>query len=282
MSLPAELLAAYDTQVRAAEASNLPAGANAVADPPIIRIVGQYRGLVSGPADLGIGGEALDSLIARQLDFFRARGEAFEWKTHGHDRPSGIPGRLIAAGFVPEPQETVMVGLAKDMTASAPALPEGVTIGQVVDETDMRRIAGMESEVSGEDWSWLADDLTGRVRRGGTTVLAAEADGRVLSAAWLVVKPGTEFAGLWGGSTLMEWRGRGLYRTLVARRAALAAELGVRYLQVDASADSRPILERLGFIPVTTTTPYVWTPGPKVFISADPPRKSNSARIRRC
>jgi hypothetical protein len=29
---------------------------------------------------------------------------------------------------------------------------------------------------------------------------------------------------------------------------------------VDASSDSRPILERLGFIAVTTTTPYVWSP----------------------
>jgi len=56
--------------------------------------------------------------------------------------------------------------------------------------------------VWGEDWSWLADDLLGRMRRGQTTVFAAEAGGRILSAAWLVLKPGTEFGGLWGGSTL--------------------------------------------------------------------------------
>jgi hypothetical protein len=29
---------------------------------------------------------------------------------------------------------------------------------------------------------------------------------------------------------------------------------------VDASDDSRPILERLGFVAVTTTTPCVWSP----------------------
>ena len=29
---------------------------------------------------------------------------------------------------------------------------------------------------------------------------------------------------------------------------------------VGGADDSRPILERLGFIPVTTTTPYVWSP----------------------
>ncbi len=46
----------------------------------------------------------------------------------------------------------------------------------------------------------------------------------------------------------------------MARRAEAATERGVRYLQVDASDDSRPILERLGFVAVTTTTPYVWDP----------------------
>jgi hypothetical protein len=31
---------------------------------------------------------------------------------------------------------------------------------------------------------------------------------------------------------------------------------------VDASDESRPILERLGFVAVTTTTPFVWSPMP--------------------
>lgn len=65
---------------------------------------------------------------------------------------------------------------------------------------------------------------------------------------------------LWGGATLPAWRGRGIYRALVAHRAKLAAERGRRYIETDASDDSRPILERLGFVAVTTTTPYVWSP----------------------
>jgi GNAT superfamily N-acetyltransferase len=70
----------------------------------------------------------------------------------------------------------------------------------------------------------------------------------------------TEFVTFWGGATLPAWRGRGIYRALVAHRAQLAAERGRRYIEVDASDDSRPILERLGFVAVTTTTPYVWSP----------------------
>ena len=64
----------------------------------------------------------------------------------------------------------------------------------------------MESEVWAEDWSWLADNLITRIASApaDTAVFAVsdEATGRVVSAAWLVFYPGTEFAGLWGGSTL--------------------------------------------------------------------------------
>jgi len=122
----------------------------------------------------------------------------------------------------------------------------------------------MESEVWGEDWGWLADDLIARIASApdDIAVFAAydRAADRMVSAAWLVFYPGTEFAGLWGGSTLAAWRGRGIYRALVAVRARRAVARGVRYLQVDASDDSAPILRRLGFGAVTTTTPYVWTP----------------------
>ena len=69
--------------------------------------------------------------------------------------------------------------------------------------------------------------------------------------------PGVDFAGLFGGVTLPEFRGRGLYKATVARRAELARERGYRWLYVDALPTSRPILERLGFVKLTTTRPYV-------------------------
>jgi hypothetical protein len=48
-----------------------------------------------------------------------------------------------------------------------------------------------------------------------------------------------------------------VFRALVAHRARLVAERGYTYLQVDASSESRPILRRLGFTELTTTTPYI-------------------------
>lgn len=90
--------------------------------------------------------------------------------------------------------------------------------------------------------------------------VVAPAGGEPVSAARMELVPGARFAGLWGGGTVRDWRGRGIYRALVAHRARIAAARGHRYLQVDASAQSRPVLERLGFVPLTTTTPYVYTP----------------------
>ena len=69
--------------------------------------------------------------------------------------------------------------------------------------------------------------------------------------------PGRAFAGLYGGSTVPEYQGRGVYRALVAARAAEARRWGHRYLTVDARESSRPILQRLGFQPLTSISDWV-------------------------
>ncbi|MET7290137.1 GNAT family N-acetyltransferase [Streptomyces sp. NPDC005573] len=254
-----ELRDVYDAQLRGVTA---PGGSARVEkDGPLTRVVGWHRGFVTGPRDLGVYGAELDALITRQRDFYAARGEAVEWKTRAHDLPADLTDRLAAAGFVAEDSETVLIGRSADLAAAA-LLPDGVTLRRVTAGADLQRIAAMESKVWGEDWSWLADDLTARIENSpeDTVVLVAEAGGQVISAAWLVFKGGVDFAGLWGGSTLEEWRGKGIYRAMVARRAQIAAAREVPYVYVDASADSAPILTRLGLEAVTTTTPYVWSP----------------------
>ena len=253
----ADLLAAYDEQLRGQAESD--SAVETDYDGPLVRVHYRHRGFVGYRSLEGLSDQQLDELIDRQITHFAERGESFEWKTRGHDWPADLTDRLRAHGFEPEPPETVLIGVAAQM-AIEPVLPEGVTLRSVRAEEDMQRIAAMESSVWGEDWSWLSDELIGLVAAGHTDMLVAEAAEEVVSAGWIVYKPGTDFAGIWGGSTLKPWRGRRIYRALVAPRAQWAVGLGYRFLQVDASDDSRPILERLGFVTVTTTTPYVWTP----------------------
>ncbi|WP_433532842.1 GNAT family N-acetyltransferase [Micromonospora sp. CA-263727] len=255
-----ELLALHDQQVRGTIASRLPGSWRPSWDGPVLQVATPARGFAFAQDLDGLTVEELDALIGRVRNRSAARGQAVEWKTYGHDRRD-LPARLQLAGFAPEDEETVVIGLAADLIASGEA-PDGITVRATTDLTDLRRIAAMESEVWGADWSWLADDLHDRICSAAENivVLVAEAAGEVVSAAWLVILPGTQFAALWGGSTLRQWRGKGIYRTLVARRAQIATDRGITYLLVDASTDSRPILQRLGLHPVTTTTPWVWSP----------------------
>jgi GNAT superfamily N-acetyltransferase len=255
----------YDAQLRAWLPEKLPAEARIERDGPVLRAVGLFGGgFVTYRSLDGLSGAELDELIARQRDVFVARGESVEWKLHGHDEPADLPSRLIAAGFVPEEQETVVIGAAAPLAAASVDV-EGVRLREVTARADLDRIAAMEQAVWSEDKSHLANALEAELAADptGTTVVVAEsADdsvgaGPVLSAGWVRYVGGTRFATLWGGSTLVEWRGRGIYKALVRYRARLAVERGFSYLQVDASDESRPILERNGFIPVTTTTPYV-------------------------
>jgi GNAT superfamily N-acetyltransferase len=259
--LAAELLEAYDSQVRTALTNRLPPGWQVSWDGPLMRISGGHRGFVGYRELAGRSGADLDALIERTGAHFDARGEAFEWKWHSHDEPPDLADRLLAHGFVPEELETVLIGPAAELT-EAPPLPAEVRIVEATAESDLRRVGELGSEVWDTDLSWLAEELIDRRRTDPdeVTVYAAEAAGRYVSAAWLSFNPGTEFAGLWGGATLPDWRGRGIYRALIGVRARLAVERGFRYLQVDASPDSEPILRRLGFTAITQTRPYVHQP----------------------
>ena len=258
------LLAAYDAQLRARVPERLPAGEDVERDGPLLRFSGGPGGGFVLYRDLGgIEGEALDELIARQIAAFAARGERFEWKYHGHDLPADLPDRLRAAGFVSEDTETIVIAPVATIAAD-PRLADGVALREVTSRADFERIAALEQSVWGDEdqKSWLVDMLESEraVDPRALTIIVAEAGDTVVCAAWVRFQQGTEFATLWGGATLAEWRRRGIYRATVAYRARLAAERGFRYLETDASDDSRPILERLGFVAVATTTPYVWSP----------------------
>ena len=224
--------------------------------------------------DAASADQAIGEQIAHFASLDEGRGRRFEWKLFGHDHPADLADRLTAAGFEAEEAETLVIGLAHEILATTQASPSpslpGLAIREVCEATldaDLARMGALHAAVWGGDFDWLMDEL--RVKYladpGVLRIHLAEAPGPdgtplALSSAWLRLQQGTEFASLWGGSTLAEWRGKGLYRELVRRRAAQAVGAGFRYLQVDASPDSRPILERLGFHIVTWTQPFVWSP----------------------
>ena len=267
---PDELLAVYDARVRAGFPDRLPGGWTGEPDGPLTRCLHPHGGfamLTRDARDLDAAG--LEALVDRTFAFFAAHAVEFEWKTFDHDRPDLVP-LLLERGATPQPHEALVLGEAAALAGPA-VLPAGLRLREVTAAADLERIAAMESQVWGEDWSWLAADLADRLAEDPPATVCVVEDlagarddrdhGTVVSAAWLVPLRGSGVAGLWGGSTLAGHRGRGVYRALVAHRAAAALRLGYPLLQVDASDDSRPILTRLGLHVVGGTTPYVTAPG---------------------
>lgn len=133
---------------------------------------------------------------------FAERGQSFEWKLHGHDRPADLSERLRAAGFVPEEMETVVVGRVEEM-AVEPVLPEGVVIREVREWSDLAGIQQLEEAVWAEDHSWL-DDLAEEQAADpdGLRIFVAEAGALTVCAGWVRFPAGTEFATLCCGATL--------------------------------------------------------------------------------
>ncbi|MFJ5263183.1 GNAT family N-acetyltransferase [Streptomyces sp. NPDC088387] len=255
----AAVLALFDRDMRE---SAQPDGPDATVERvgPVVRQVAPEHGW-NGILWSDLDESTADAAIAEQIAYYTGLGREFEWKVYGHDLPVDLGQRLVAAGFTPEPDETLMIGEVADLTLDAEP-PEGIRIVPVTDEAGVGLAADVHEQAFGTDSSRLRQRMLAQLKADSDAVVAVLAlDGDVpVSAARLEFTPGTRFAGLWGGGTVEAWRGRGIYRALVAHRSRVAVEHGYRYLQVDAVAQSRPILERLGFQPLTTTTPYTYLP----------------------
>jgi hypothetical protein len=254
------LLAAYDEQLRGD--AETPCAISVTRCGPLrLATFAGGRGFASyrdlGGADPG----AIRRLVPEALAHYRADPEIsrIEWKTRGHDHAPGLHEALLENGFVPANPESIMIGEARLLAVEAP-LPEGVTLRRITLEADVRAMCAMQDEIFGDPVSdYMANAVLRRLALDdGTELWVAEAGGRIVSAGRLEPVHGTKFAGIWGGATREEWRGRGIYRALTAARARSALGMGKTLINSDSSEYSRPILERSGLVKVSTTTPYNW------------------------
>jgi hypothetical protein len=255
-------LAAYDEQLRTDAETPSAASVTTLGPLRLVTFAGG-RGFITYQDLDGADAGTIRNLVGTALARYRANPviTRVEWKTRGHDHAPGLHQSLLDHGFVPGEPESIMIGeaqrLAVDLTP-----PKGVILRQVSRENDVRAMTAMSALAFGDPpaaAAEMADALLCRLsRQDGMELWVAEADGQVVSAGRLEPVPGTSFAGIWGGSTLPEWRRRGIYRALTAERARSALQLGKTLINSDSTEYSRPILERYGFLKVSTTTPYLW------------------------
>jgi len=227
----------------------------------IVRVIGSspephQNTIVYGSCDA----EVADARIRRQMDDYGSLGHGFEWKVYGHDRPAGMGERLVRHGFTPDPTETLVI-----VDVEAARIAKGRSQAEIRRITDPARVAdviAIWNEVWGDDHAWMEEELSGTLRRRpeALSIYVAYEGGKPVAAAWMRFPEHSDFATLWGGSTLASHRKRGIYADLVAARIAEARQRGARYAMVEARDTSRPILERLGFVSFTTVTGYLWRP----------------------
>jgi GNAT superfamily N-acetyltransferase len=264
-----QALRAYDEQIRRSMVPPQPGWqVELVADNRVMRIVSppdHAWGCFVNWSDLD---ESIaDRVIAEQIEFFGGLGRQFEWKWYGYDKPHDLRLRLEKAGLVAEDDESLVIGEVDEVVQLCAGAPvaDGVTLRHIRTDdldADFAGMSALSEKVWGDSMSWLMDELREELQNApdDLRIHIAEVSGEIVCAAWVRFHADTDFASLWGGSTLPEWRRKGIYRALVGRRAVQARDRGFRYLQVDASPDSRPILERLGLTVLTGTTPYIGTP----------------------
>ncbi len=201
----------------------------------------------------------VEAAIREQVAYFEGIGQDFEWKTYDHDGPPDLKERLAAAGFELEEAEALLV-LDLDQAPAWLFDPVTADVRRVVDPAQIADVRAVEEAVWQDDFAELAERLARDLREDPNqiSIYLAYADGRPVSAAWIYFHAGSQFASLWGGSTLPAQRCRGLYRSLIAVRGQEARARGVRFLTVDASPMSQPILARHGFQLLTCSRPCVW------------------------
>jgi len=201
----------------------------------------------------------VDAIIQTQIDYFRDMNQPFEWKVYDHDTPSDLKERLVAHGFELEDPDAVMV---LDLQSVPPALLEPVAadVRLLTQREQLDDVIEVEQQVWGRNFDWIKTRLGDHLAVPDyLSVYVAYAEGRPACTGWIYFTANSQFASLWGGSTVPAYRQQGLYTAVLAARVQEAVQRGYRFLTIDASPMSRPIVAKHGFRLLTYAHACEWT-----------------------
>jgi GNAT superfamily N-acetyltransferase len=228
--------------------------------PHVVRAIGKH-GFRSSVVYSRFSPQEADETIENEINHFNRLRRSFEWKVYSHDQPSDLLVRLQSRGFKIGEEEALMVlSLDKLPVALLAPAPEKISVMPITDERGIEDLLSLESAIWGKlgtTREFLLSNLHDPFQR--DLAFIAYSNEKPVGFGRVTATAGSQFAGLWGGSVLPEFRGRGVYRALLSARIQHARRCeSVRYLRVDALPTSRPILERYGFRRVASTWPAEW------------------------
>jgi N-acetylglutamate synthase-like GNAT family acetyltransferase len=204
-----------------------------------------------------------DAVIDEVRGIVAKRHLPIMWALDPETQPADFAEHLAARGVLPEthsPEVKVMI-LDANTRLEAPAVP-GLELHDALADAQTFRMA---DSVNAQAFHDAEREPAGQERRranqiaaGNRRFLLATVDGEPAGSAGMTLFP-PQGAIINGGAVREKFRGRGVYRTLVAARLAMAREAGVAGLSVWGGPMSAPILARLGFVAVGWRRFYVDT-----------------------
>jgi len=201
----------------------------------------------------------LDRVIEEQLEYFLPMEQPFTWKVYEHDHRSHLVEKLLARGFVfddDDPGDMMILDVNKD--SHRLPQPASADIRQIHNLDGLKDVVYVLDRVYGNDNSWVFDRLGNHIEIPGyLSVFVSYVDDQPASVAWTYFPDG-QFALLFAGSTIPEYRNQGLYTNLLSVRLQEIRERTYHIAVVEAGAMSRPIVAKHGFTHLTTLFDYEW------------------------
>jgi len=202
------------------------------------------------------GAEEADEVIDEVTELFRRRNLPMMWVLDPDTEPAGFPEFLTARGVHADPHapESAVMVLPIQVDVDAPPI-DGLELHDGLAAPDaFRRVDAVNAEAFGGRAVGDDQGYAGQLERrrqnqlaaGNRRVVLATIDGEPAGSAGLSLYP-PDGALINGGAVRPKFRGRGIYRALVAARLEMAREAGVAGLSVWGGPMSAPILARLGF-----------------------------------
>ena len=193
--------------------------------------------------------DEVDDVLAEVRSILRARGRnRTQWEIGSAAEPSNLVELLLERGVE---RDTDPYAVAVILTAEPPPGPPEIVARRVETFEEFVAAHAVQEEAFGAPEEEIAESLAtlpDRWRDSPNLMHAAWLDGAVVSAG--ISAPTPHGLLLYGGATLERARGRGAYRALLRARWDEAVARGTPALMTQAGAMSRPILERLGFVPI--------------------------------
>jgi GNAT superfamily N-acetyltransferase len=200
----------------------------------------------------------LHHVIHQELEYFRPLEQPFTWKVYDHDLLPSLKSELVEHGFVADEDPAAVMVLDVKNGPALLSQPVQADIRRIDTLAGLKDIIHVLDKVWGGQNTWVNERLGRHLEIPGyLSVYAAYVNNQPASIAWTYFPRG-HFATLFAGSTIAEYRRRGLYTALLATRLREIRERGYRYAVVEAGAMSKPIVAKHGFQHLTTVHDYEW------------------------